>query len=174
MNELKSLINLPNNKTIKMIYQASKDGFDKFHSKCDGYLRTLTVIKAVNSSNIFGGYTEADWTSSSWKSDPNAFLFSLVNAYNTSVKLNVVSPSYSIFAYSTYLPTFGSGHDLTCGNTGSCYSNLGNAYQLPSSFTAGSTAAQSYLAGSYSFIAYEVEVYDVYIERKFFLIYLAD
>ena len=47
--------------TWQLLFQASLDGFKakNFHSKCDGLLDTLVVVRVGNS--IFGGYTEADW-----------------------------------------------------------------------------------------------------------------
>ena len=46
MQNLKILINLRQNQTLKMIYQASKDGFSSgvFHTKCNGVLGTLLKI----------------------------------------------------------------------------------------------------------------------------------
>ena len=114
MKELKSLVNLPNNKTLKMIYQSSTDGFDKFHSKCDGFLRTLIVMKAVNSSNIFGGYTEADWSSSySFKFDTNSYLFILINSNKAPLRMNINKPGNAIATCPSYGPIFGAG-DLNC------------------------------------------------------------
>jgi hypothetical protein len=138
MQKLKTLINIPQNQTLKMIYQASRDGFSSytFHSKCDGVLGTLTVIKSNSSNNIFGGYTQADWSGYGvYKYDLNAFLFSLINAFNNPIKMLVTNPQYAIYSYPYYGPTFGSGNDLSISNYGSyCYSNLGNAYKLPSFF----------------------------------------
>jgi hypothetical protein len=57
-----ALINLcefsPNDKW-SLLYRGSRDGFGAvdFHSKCDGHSNTLTIIKAAESSYIFGGYT---------------------------------------------------------------------------------------------------------------------
>jgi len=73
---------------ISLIFQASVDGFNStiFHAKCDGVLGTLVVAKSPFNNNIFGGYTEADWSGYyQYKNDPNAFLFSLVNSYNIQV-----------------------------------------------------------------------------------------
>ena len=70
------------NDKFKLLYRASKHGFDAndFHSKCDGHANTLTILKANESSFIFGGFTSIAWdVSGQWKSDPNAFLFSLTN-----------------------------------------------------------------------------------------------
>ena len=97
--------------------------------------------------------------------DSNAFLFSLTNAYNTPIKMLVTNPQYAIYSYPYYGPTFGSGNDLSISNYGSyCYSNLGNAYKLPSFFNISSP--QSFLAGSYNFQAIEIEVYAILLDRK--------
>ena len=104
------LINYPSNLNLSLIYQASRDGFKAkdFHLKCDGYLNTLTVIKASN-GNIFGGFTTVDWGtpqsnnyyyySSYFKSDSNAFLFSLVNKYNISLLINNSDPTNAVYAH---------------------------------------------------------------------------
>ena len=149
----------------QLLYQASSNGFNSniFHAKCNGYQRTLVVVKS-NNSNIFGGYTEADWSGSGFAFDTNAFLFSLVNSYNTSVKMNIIKTQYAIYASSNYGPTFGEGHDLYVGSDGTQgYSNLGYSYQLPSFLANGyySQQAHSFLAGSYNFQLVEVEVYQI-------------
>ena len=69
-------------KQFKLLYRATRDGFaaSSFHAKCDQQPNTLTVIKTTNGF-IFGGYTAVAWDSTSrHKIDPNAFIFSLVNA----------------------------------------------------------------------------------------------
>ena len=58
---LKTLCNFIN-KSFKLIYRASRDGFsaNSFHLKCDNRSKTLTVIKS-NNNNIFGGYSDLAW-----------------------------------------------------------------------------------------------------------------
>jgi len=168
MQNLKTLINLRQNQTLKMIYQASKDGFSSsvFHSKCNGVLGTLTVIKtSSNTTNIFGGYTQADWSGYySYQYDSNAFLFSLVNSYNIPVKMLVTNPQNAIYTSQYYGPTFGGGHDLYINSDSSYgYSSLGNSYQVPSFLT---YSSQSFLAGSYSFKPIEIEVYAILLDRN--------
>jgi len=172
MKKLKTLINLPQNQTLKMIDQESKDGFssNKFHAKCNGVLGTLTVIKSNSSEKIFGGYTQDDWSGNVvYDYDSNAFLFSLINAYNKPVKMLVTDPQYPISGC-YYGPTFGSryansGFDLYVSSDGSYgYSNLGNTYQLPSFLN--NFSAQSFLAGSNIFKPIEIEVYSIFIDRK--------
>ena len=157
-SDLIELIGL-NKTNVKLVYQASRDGFDPsiFHSKCDGIERTLTVIKSEN-SNIFGGYTSVDWSGNHYNSDSTAYLFSLVNTYNESVQMNVIQSIYATFTRPEYYISFGSGSDLLCSYD-QCHSNLGYSYQLPSYLGVNTNEAQSFLGGSKSFQAVEIEVY---------------
>jgi hypothetical protein len=73
-----------------LIYAGSVNGFKAtdFHRCCDNQGPTLTIIKATD-NKIFGGYTSANWDSSgSYKSDSNAYLFSV----DTSQKYPVTQP----------------------------------------------------------------------------------
>ena len=49
----------------RLLFRASRDGFAAaaFHSKCDNKGPTVTIVKSGN--NIFGGFTEASWSSPS-------------------------------------------------------------------------------------------------------------
>lgn len=79
INWLKSTPDFPNN-DAKLLSRASGNGWaaSNFHSCCDNKGPTFAVIKSGN--NIFGGYTEQNWqSSSSHKRAQNSFLFSLVN-----------------------------------------------------------------------------------------------
>jgi len=171
LNEMQSvqLFNLVDNSSSwSLIYQASTDGFSSriFHKKCNGILGTLVVIRA-GLNEIFGGYTEADWSDNyRFKNDSNAFLFSLVNSYNLIVKMPIINPDYAIYTADYCGPTFGdndlsistfSGVDNVDVSIG--YSNLGRTYQLPSFLVYGTTSAQSFLAGSYYFKVVDIEVY---------------
>ena len=48
----------------RLLFRASRDGFaaSAFHSKCDNKGPTITVVKS-GGRNIFGGFTENNWTS---------------------------------------------------------------------------------------------------------------
>jgi len=77
---------------FKLLYRGTQHGFgaNDFHSKCDGHANTLTIIKVKGNGFIFGAFTTATWDSSSkYKSDPNAFLFSLTNKDNKSCKIKI-------------------------------------------------------------------------------------
>lgn len=164
--ELMKLCGFPENEKWYLAYRGSRDGFGAkdFHSKCDGVAKTLTVIKTAN-DNIFGGYTETSWSQSgSYKSDPNAFLFSLVNKKTMPVKMKVSHgyDSYSIYCSSHCGPTFGGGHDLYISDNAntnmSNYSNLGHSYKH-SQLVYGTTESNTFLADSYNFKVSEVEVF---------------
>jgi hypothetical protein len=145
-----------------LLFRGTRDGFGatNFHSKCDGHNNTLTILKAKGSSYIFGGFTSINWDSSSgWKSDPNAFLFSLTNRDNQPCKMKQINITNSIYCHSGYGSTFGRGHDIYIANnantTAGSYSNLGNAYQHPQP-----NQGYSYLAGSNHFQLSEIEIYE--------------
>lgn len=114
--ELLNLTQFSKDKTFKLIYQASRDGFlsNNFHSKVDGINKTLIVIKTIE-GYIFGGYTEADWSGSWYKYDANAFIYFLnyeilhvlTQKYTKFIKLNVIKPSSAIFISQSYGACFG-------------------------------------------------------------------
>jgi hypothetical protein len=159
--ELLKLCSLSRN--WELIYRASRDGFqaDRFHSQCDRKPNTLVIIKSTN-GNIFGGYTEQDWThTNSYKNDANAFIFSLVNKENKPLIMKPQNQNV-IYCLSSYGPTFGGAHDFCVyGNSNgnnSSYSNLGNCFKHPN-YALGSNEAKSFLAGSYKFQTVEIEVF---------------
>ena len=150
-----------------LLYRGSRDGFraDDFHSKCDLKTNTLTLVKASETSYIFGGFTTASWdNSNTFKSDSNAFLFSLTNKENKPCKMKI-DPNrhqYAIFCGSECGPIFGGCYCDICivsnANTKTCSSNLGSTYPHPQ-HTFGTNEAKSFLAGSFEFQLSEIEVY---------------
>ena len=73
-------------KQFKLIYRATRDGFQAhFHAKCDNQPNTLTIIKTANGF-VFDGYAAVALDSTSgWKRDKDAFIFSLINAKKVSL-----------------------------------------------------------------------------------------
>jgi hypothetical protein len=152
----------PNDKWT-LLYRGSRDGFgaNDFHSKCDGHSNTLTILKASGTSYIFGGFTSIDWDGTcGYKSDPNAFLFSLTNKDNQPSKMRQIITNESIICHPSCGPTFGGGHDLhicdSANTTAGSYSMLGYSYQNPQP-----SQGHSYLAGSDEFQLSEFEVYQI-------------
>ena len=71
----------------------------------------------------------------------------------------VTKPSYAIYKYSSYGPTFGNGHDINIKNNANSntnsYTYFGYDYSLPS----GVQDWKTILAGTYKFTPDEVEVF---------------
>jgi hypothetical protein len=174
MSELIDLCEFAPNDKWSLLYRGTRDGFGAkaFHSKCDGHSNTLTIVKAKQSSYIFGGFTSVDWEScrepGELKSDANAFIFSLTNKDNKPIKMKVDpnQQQYAIRCYEGYGPVF--GRDIIIDNNantnmGSC-SNLGDCYKHPQYEFLG-IEAQKFLAGSYHFQLGEIEVFQKRIEK---------
>lgn len=131
LEEVLELCNLNTNNNFKLLYRASRDGFgaQDFHSKCDDYARTLTIIK-TSDLHVFGGWTSASWASKGmWKTDETAFLFSYINKTNEKMIIKCTQPQYAIYCNAIYGPTFGGGHSIYISdesNTNTMsHSNLG-------------------------------------------------
>jgi hypothetical protein len=152
---------------IKRLYKATVNGFaaQTFHAFCDGYANTLIVIKSAN-GNVFGAYTSAAglWSSTTgYSEDSNAFIYSLVNSYNTPLIMKAITPTNSVRNIANKGPSFGlSAVDLSISD----YSNLNNlsTAALSNTFKHPSltgTPSASFLAGSANFSVLDIEVYHV-------------
>jgi hypothetical protein len=163
INELMCLCEFPINQKWKLIYRASQDGFEAstFHTKCDDKPNTFIIIKSKN-GNVFGGYTEQTWNhTGGYKTDPNAFIFSLINKItNYTLKMNCDDHENSIYCSDIDGPTF--GDDLCIFDNSNqnkkSYSNLDHSYSHPY-YEYETEEARSFLAGSYKFQVSEIEVY---------------
>lgn len=161
---LVELCKFPVSQKWNLIYKARRDGFgaDDFHSRCDGFEGTLTIVKTTKGL-IFGGYTEASWShSDGFKEDKNAFVFSLVNRDGKPMRMMCEKKACAIFCHTDYGPTFGDGHDIFIENSanelGNSYANLGDSYKHPK-YAYGSDEAKAFLGGSLDFKISDVEVY---------------
>jgi hypothetical protein len=167
MSELIDLCEFSPRDKWSLLYRATRDGFGSsvFHSRCDGHSNTLTIFKAKHSRFIFGGYTTVSWESPArypWKSDANAFIFSLTNKDNKPLKMKVDpnQDEYAIYCHFGFGPTF--GDDITIVNNANTriysYSNLGFTYKHPE-YAYKTSEAQSFLSGSKYFQLDEIEIY---------------
>jgi len=143
----------------KLIYRASKDGFSayNFHTVCNGKASTVVVVKS-NMNYVFGGYTEAAWSSNNnYANDANAFIFLLRSQRkgDKPEKFACKNTTYSVNHNAGYGPTFGGGHDFylcdNCNTVNSSYSNYGHSY--------GGSSDNSKLAGAYNFTVTDYEVF---------------
>ena len=131
---LKNWIN-PNMKIkAELLYRLTRDGdeFQTFHNLCDNKGITLLLVKLID-GNILGGYITKDWDNhSEWKSDQDAFVFSLTQNVKCITNSNYNYEAF--YCYSGYGPYFDSirFHDkkmneaLICSD--SYYNNSSNLY----------------------------------------------
>jgi hypothetical protein len=165
--DLIKLCDIPITKKWKLIYRGSKDGFEasSFHLKCDKQPNTLIIIKSEH-GNVFGGYTEQDWTSTeSSKTDNNSFIFSLINKDNKPLKLKCLDALKAICCSFDHGPIFGLGPGIRIDDNSNqnqvSLSNLGITscvYKHPY-YPDNSLEAKSFLAGSRLFKVLEIEAY---------------
>ena len=164
MEYLMKICELSLDQRRKLLYRATEDGFGayKFHSKCDKQPNTLVIIKST-SGNVFGGYTEQDWSDhDEWtKNDKNAFLFSYKNKTNKPVKINCIFPNFAIICRSNCGPRFGK-NDLWISNDSNnnmnSYSKVNDVYEHPYHRWY-SESELLYLAGTEYFQTVEIEVF---------------
>jgi hypothetical protein len=148
-----------------LLYRGTRDGFSTHdsHSNCDGHSNTLTILKAKASGFIFGGYTTVDWDcSNNFKSDPNAFIFSLTNKDNQPMTMKILPDRHegAIYCNSGSGPTFGDDFHVYDSPNKRDYSssNLGHTYTFRK-YEYRTNEAQAFLAGSHKFKLDEIEVY---------------
>ena len=105
-----------NERRVNLKYKATpeENTRDDFHRKCDNKGATVTIIETTKGRR-FGGYTSLSWDSSSgWKDDKEAFLFSLDN-----------DKKYNVIQEANYKVYSNTGYGQWFGNNG----NLGLAYE---------------------------------------------
>ena len=96
-----------------------------------------SLFEASDSSFIFGGFTLASWETcetSKFKSDPNAFLFSLTNKDNKPCKIKIDRNQHhkAISCHADYGPIFCFNDNELSNNSNTnskSYSNLGDVYK---------------------------------------------
>ncbi|XP_028407149.1 E3 ubiquitin-protein ligase TRIM33-like [Dendronephthya gigantea] len=150
-----------------LCYRASIDGWSSqdFHRHCDNKGPTVVLVKADD--YIFGGYTDQNWdTSCAYKYSSSSFIFSLRNKDKLPpfiANIRQGMERYAIYCQSSFGPRFGGGQDwYTCDNphvNPSC-GNFGHTYQPPPGYVSGNTQTTSLLAGQYSFLTTEIEVFN--------------
>ena len=165
MKELMKMCKFPLSQEWNLVFRATRDGFAAadFHSKCDDVNNNLTIIKSTN-GNVFGGYTEQNWSGKCYKNDPNAFIYSLINKEKKPLVSKCLSDQSAICCSTTCGVIFGNSSScdiLICDNSNKAKesgSNLGSSYPHPN-YEFDSEEANAFLAGSMYFQTLEIEVY---------------
>ena len=150
----------PNNeRRVKLLYKATpeENTRDDFHRKCDNKGATVTIIETTKGRR-FGGYTSLSWDSSSgWKNDKEAFLFSLDNDKKYDVIQDAV---YKVYSNTGFGQWFGNN-----GNIGLAYEKnyfIGNdTHREFFEYKSYSTTVENELSGGKTFNISQIEVYQV-------------
>jgi TLD len=143
-----------------------RDGFkaQDFHTHCDNKGPTITIIRSHPKNYLFGGYSSLPWTNDasqgSYRSDANAFVYTLTNPLNipqTKYAVQSTRVQYAVCHQSNYGPTFGAGHDINVAdesnNNTTSYTVFGN------SFNDTTGKGSNTLVGELHFTTNEIEVH---------------
>jgi len=150
----------PNNeRRVKLLYKATpeENTNDDFHRKCDNKGATVTIIETTKGRR-FGGYTSLSWDSSSvWKNDKDAFLFSLDNDKKYDVIQDV---SYKVYSGNGHGPWFGYNGNIGLARDKNYF--IGNDTHFENFGTkCYSTTVENELSGGKNFNISKMEVYQV-------------
>jgi hypothetical protein len=133
-----------------LIYKGSQHGFraSDFLSRCNNKANTLTILRAETTGFVFGRFTSAAWSSFfEWKNYVNAFLFSLTNKDNRSVKMKTETGANAILCSANYGPVFDGGWDICIADNSNIKAesstDLGLSYPHPE-YSYMSEAAKSF------------------------------
>ena len=135
---LNNWINLNNNKTIKLLYKASRDGdnYQDFYRLCEDKGPTIT-IGLTTKGYKFGGFTSLSWKNPQngkgnykFYEDKSAFIFSLNKKRKFYPK---IEKNNHVCMWSDRGPSFGGGNDITfhnnCLHNNNSYNNCPCTYQ---------------------------------------------
>jgi hypothetical protein len=165
---LVNLIGFPSNTRWSLLYQGSRDGFSSasFHAKCDNAAKTLTIVNSVF-NYTFGGYTEQTWDSSNtYKKDPNAFVYSLINRNNIPYKFSIRSGSPdAIFCQLASGPKFGGPNNFDIAIAHEANLNAASFSELGSNYNINAQAAALGVTGTFLGGAFQFGVSDIAVYR---------
>ncbi len=145
-----------NNKSIKLLYKASRDGdgYQDFYNKCENKGPTITIA-LTTSGNKFGGYTSLSWQKPMAKAfyiDNDSFLFSLNKKKKYFKKSN--EDIHAVCMWNDRGPSFGLGNDLTLHNK--CLHNNNSYNACPYTYQ---TEQYELNGGECNFTVKDYEVY---------------
>ena len=158
---LNNWININNDKKIKLLYKASRDGdsYQDFYRLYENKGPTITIALTTNQYK-FGGYTSLSWknphngaNNNKYYEDNTAFIFSL----NKKRKYySNVGGKCQVCMWSDRGPSFGGGNDLTLHNN--CLHNDNSYNDCPYTYQ---TEKNELNGGKYHFTVKDYEVYSI-------------
>eukprot|EP00347_Sterkiella_histriomuscorum_P000984 403373779 len=151
-----------NQKSFKLLYQGSRDGFtsNAFHQKCDKKGPTVCFVLS-EFGQVFGGCSSISWNKGLLqKQNENAFIFQLCKK---TIHRYVKNEKYFDYPFHNHLLEFGKDIQIIdgCDSKGSSCSTLGNSFQMPNGYKFDQQDTNDYLAGEQYFIVSEIEVYSL-------------
>ena len=158
---LNNWINLNNNKTIKLLYKASRDGdkYQDFYRLCEDKGPTITIALTTKGYK-FGGFTSLSWKNphngegeNKFYEDKNAFIFSLNKKRKYYPKIDNKD---HVCMWSDRGPSFGVGNDMTLHNN--CLHNNNSYNNCPLTYQ---TEKNELNGGEYNFTVKDYEVYSI-------------
>ena len=156
---LKEWSNENNNKSIKLLYKASRDGdgYQDFYNKCENKGPTITIV-LTTLGNKFGGYTSISWKKPTlpkvYYADKNSFLFSLNKKKKYFLKIE--GTIHAICMWKDKGPSFGFGNDMNINNN--CLHNYGSYNDCPYTYE---TEKCELNGGEFYFMVKDYEVYSI-------------
>jgi hypothetical protein len=129
ISSIPTIFNEFGNKTYRLLYRGSRDGFDSvhFHANVDGHSNTVTIIETTKGF-IFGGFMKCVWDSSnSWKADDSqkSFLFTMKNPHSIPARKLSLTPNmkqYAMYCW-TADPLIWFGNGGAIGISAGCTTN---------------------------------------------------
>ena len=158
---LNNWINLNNDKKIKLLYKASRDGdnYQDFYRLCEDKGPTITIALTTKGYK-FGGFTSLSWKNpnngpgkNKYYEDKNAFIFSLNNKKKYYPKIDRNDP---VCMWSDRGPSFGGGNDFTLNNN--CLHNNNSYNNCPNTFQTGKYELNG---GEHNYTVKDYEVYSI-------------
>jgi len=147
-----------------LLYKATRDEFlaSRFHQLCDDKGPTMTVVKSTEGW-MFGGFTTQSWKGDHvYKTDPQAFMFTLTNPHNIpATKFSIKDDKHhlAINANQHYGPLFGVGHDLIIRDNSNKDTEWPSYTDFPGSYQDTTGKGNTLFTGSKDFTSLDIEVY---------------
>lgn len=165
------LIQMIGSDSLTLLYRGSRDGFksSNFHANVDNIPNTIVIIKQKNKDSVFGGVTSVAWDSSSgYKSDTNAYLFSIRRVGSNTNGINqimVKDSSKALYCNRNFGPYFGTGDLKIVNNPQGLFAmnqmTACMSYYCPDGFDQASSAVYYFTGQSdwFGFKAQDIEVF---------------
>lgn len=171
MAQISAWAGLPDNFAWNLCYKGTRDsnnngfflntGAAAFHAQCNNRGRSFFVAETAGGI-LFGGYTSLAWESTgsacTWRSDSEAFLFSLTNNFKHTQPGVNNDPNLAILDCHHLGPTFGAGYDFYTDLRFNAHTNIGYTYACRVG-TYGSQQCRDDFAGAHQPALVELEVY---------------